>query len=329
MQLHASILRRKTPDDGRSGDVTLNFKRLYVPFERGFIRDVPRPGLSSKDTELTLSHVEPTAMFGRVVKLKPFANPVGFCRFERIIQGRHRMGIQVVQHDADDLGVRISVVNQPFHTVREVLFSPAFGDLDMPLPSQRLKKHEQIARTIPLILVVVAGNSASYTVTGINIDKTPPVVTIIRPEGKTYNNTEFFNIEWTTTDALSGVASEAGQLDGVIVSNGQLVELLLIPAGTHIVSVQGVDKAGNAAGASMTFIVVTDINGLIASLNYMCGLGWINNQGICKSLLSKLETTKAAIERDQLTSAGNKLAAFINELKRNLARLSRRQPLTC
>jgi hypothetical protein len=203
-----------------------------------------------------------------------------------------------------------------YHTDVVVHFdaTDAVSGVDTITPDQTLSG-EGAGQSVTGTATDVAGNSASFTVTGINIDKTPPVVTIIRPEGRTYDNIEVFNIQWVITDALSGVASEAGQLDGIDVSNGQLVELLLVPAGTHNVAAQGVDQADNMAGASVTFTVVTDIDGLLASLNHMCELGWISQQGVCKSLNAKLAATKAAIERDQLTPASNTLNAFINELE--------------
>jgi hypothetical protein len=163
--------------------------------------------------------------------------------------------------------------------------------------------------------VDMAGLSASFTVTGINIDKTKPVVSITDPEAKTYENTETFNVAWTATDSLSGIATENGTLDGDAVNNGQLIELLLLAPGSHTVVVDAVDKADNAASASVTFDVSVDIDGLTASLEYMCELDWINKDGICNSLGAKLRAAKASIERGKLNAAENQLNAFINELE--------------
>jgi hypothetical protein len=158
-----------------------------------------------------------------------------------------------------------------------------------------------------------AGNSASTTVTGINIDQTDPGVIITSPTAMVYENTDSFTIAWSVTDALSGVASESGTLDGAPVSNGQLVNLLIVAAGPHTVAVNGVDVADNAASASVTFLVHTDLDGLLASLDYMCSLGWIA-RGQCQSLRAKLMAAKAAVERGHVNTAENVLDAFINEL---------------
>src|SRR5262249_2914754 len=98
----------------------------------------------------------PAAMFGRVVKLQALQQPVGFRRRERLVQGRRRMGIEIVHHKANDLGIRIIAVDQQTHTLCKVAFGAAVGHLDMPPPLARLKEHEQVARPLALILVIVA-----------------------------------------------------------------------------------------------------------------------------------------------------------------------------
>jgi len=46
-----------------------------------------------------------------------------------------------------------------------------------------------------------------------------------------------------------------------------------------------------------------------------CELEWITNQGICKSLQSKLDNVKKQLERGNTNTAGNVLEAFINEVE--------------
>jgi len=161
----------------------------------------------------------------------------------------------------------------------------------------------------------MAGNIAHVTVGDINIDKTPPVVTITSPLPLIYNNTDSFTIQWTALDSLSGIDTETGDMDGTPVDNGQLVELQLVAAGEHSVTVLAVDKADNATTSSVDFFVQTDIDGLIASVEYMCEMGWIESPGTCNSLLAKLNNAKNAIDRGQCSTAENVLNAFINEVK--------------
>lgn len=161
----------------------------------------------------------------------------------------------------------------------------------------------------------MAGNEAQVTVGDINIDKTLPVVTITSPLPQTFVNTDSFIILWTAVDFLSGINTSSGDLDGTPVDNGQLVELLLLAAGEHTITVAAVDKADNVATASVDFFIQVDINGLIASVKYMCENGLINSPGICNSLLAKLNNAKNAIDRGQCSVAENILTAFINEVE--------------
>jgi hypothetical protein len=159
-----------------------------------------------------------------------------------------------------------------------------------------------------------AGNSSSTAVTGINIDKTAPVVAISSPQGRPYDNTEPLSIRWTALDSLSGIAATQGTLDGVTVANGGAVDLLLLGAGPHTVVASAVDKADNVGRAQVTFAVGVDIDGLIAATEHVCELGWIEPWGVCNSLLAKLRAAKKAMERGAIGPATNQLNAFLNEL---------------
>lgn len=192
--------------------------------------------------------------------------------------------------------------------------SDAVSGIDTVTPDQILSS-EGANQSVTGTATDKAGNSASTTVSGINIDKTSPDIVITSPQPKAYDNTETFNVVWMATDNLSGVATENGLLDGEAVTNGQLIDLLLFTPGAHTVIVEATDKADNAASTSVTFGVVTDINGLLAATERMCDLGWINKQGICNGLEAKLNAAKAAIERGQLNAAENQLNAFINQLE--------------
>ena len=65
--------------------VALHFERLDLLLERLFVRDSACQSLSTEYTELNLGHVEPAAMFGRVVKLETLENAIGFGGFKCFI----------------------------------------------------------------------------------------------------------------------------------------------------------------------------------------------------------------------------------------------------
>ena len=66
------------------------------------------------------------------------------------------MGVEIVQHQPDHRGVRICLVHQPLHPVREVHGSAVPGHLDVPPPTLRFTEHEQIPGPVSLVLGVIA-----------------------------------------------------------------------------------------------------------------------------------------------------------------------------
>jgi hypothetical protein len=99
-----------------------------------------------------------------------------------------------------------------------------------------------------------AGNSASVTVTGINVDLTAPVVTVTGvANGATYALGAVPAAGCTTTDALSGVQINAAL--GVTGGNSD-------GTGTFTANCTGaMDKAGNPGAASVTYHVTSASSG--------------------------------------------------------------------
>lgn len=191
--------------------------------------------------------------------------------------------------------------------------SDAVSGIDTLTPDQTLSA-EGANQSVTGTAVDKAGLSDSYTVTGINIDKTKPEISLAVPEARIYNNIESFNISWTTTDNLSGVAEESGQLDGDAVTNGQLIQLLLFEPRSHTVAVDAVDKADNPNNASVTFEVTVDSQGLAAALDFMYDEHLITKKGVHKSLSAKLRSATKSIEKGKLKPAENKIRAFLKQL---------------
>lgn len=92
-----------------------------------------------------------------------------------------------------------------------------------------------------------AGNSSAYTISGINIDKTPPAITFAN-NAKAYTVDALVNITCTATDALSGIASA-----NCPAANEPAYQYNL---STNPLSATATDKAGNVASVSATFTVV-------------------------------------------------------------------------
>ena len=110
--------------------------------------------MASKHAEFNLCHVDPRAMLGRVVELQASGNPSGFGRLEGLAERGDVVGVEVVQHHANHLSMRIGLVHQPLHLVSEIYRCASFGHLQVLPTPQRLKEHEQVPRSVALVLIV-------------------------------------------------------------------------------------------------------------------------------------------------------------------------------
>jgi FIMAH domain-containing protein len=147
------------------------------------------------------------------------------------------------------------------------------------------------------------------------IDSVAPSITITSPLAQNYPQSGTVSTTWNVTDALSGVASSSGAVDGNPVSNGQTLNLSMFMPGPHTLTVNASDKSGNTAQASVNFNVVVTIDSLINATQNACSMGWISSSDVCKGLMDKLLAAKSALSRGQTQSARGSLNAFLNQLK--------------
>jgi hypothetical protein len=105
----------------------------------------------------------------------------------------------------------------------------------------------------------MAGNSASFTVIGINIDKTSPEITINKPASE-YILNENIIADWLTSDVPSGIYSEKGTTP-----NGVAIDTASV--GTKTFTVDAVDNAGNSATKTVTYHVGYTYGGILQPIN--------------------------------------------------------------
>jgi hypothetical protein len=101
--------------------------------------------------------LQPAAVLRGVVQLQLVGQPLGLGRRERRIQRRRRVGVEVVLHQHDPLGVGIVDVDQVLDAVRPVDPGAPVADHDLAPASQRLTDQEQIAHPAALVLIVFPG----------------------------------------------------------------------------------------------------------------------------------------------------------------------------
>lgn len=121
-----------------------------------------------------------------------------------------------------------------------------------------------------------AGNAATGFISGINIDKTKPSITIASPTARSYRTSESLTLQFNTADALSGVSATTATLDGAPVTNGQTLNLAG-KVGSHTFTGSATDNAGNVQSNSVTFDVLIDatVNCDPNNLEKSTSGGWI------------------------------------------------------
>jgi len=89
------ISGKKVPMDFGLLIVPVILPRGNVASHRFQIGDLPVQTLSVHGIQFNLGHVEPTAMFGRVMDLRAFRQLPGFLRFKNLVERGKTMGFLV------------------------------------------------------------------------------------------------------------------------------------------------------------------------------------------------------------------------------------------
>jgi hypothetical protein len=141
--------------------------------------------------------------------------------------------------------------------------------------------------------------------TEVFLDTTPPTITISSPaDGALFDTDDFANINWSATDAGSGVKSTSGQFDGAATTNGALLDMFYLYPGAHTVKVAATDNVGNSATKTNTFQLHATSLSLLHNVQRACGESgaWpatptlITKSGTCTSLKAIL--TQAIAKHD-------------------------------
>src|SRR5258708_25864565 len=152
MELVTSIIGGKAPRDGAALSIAIGLQGSNTLVQVLHACHPTRQTASRKDTDLDLRHVQPTAMFGRVMKLDSLQDPPRLGWREGFIQGSGRMRVEVILHDANVFHVRIDRIDQPSDAVRVVDLGTVLGHLDMAPARRRLDEEKQIGGAPALIL---------------------------------------------------------------------------------------------------------------------------------------------------------------------------------
>ena len=132
------------------------------------MRRLPRPGFAYRQCgdrdigrirrgEFGFGHVQPAAVFWRVMPFEPLNQPARLGGRKGLIERRRLVDVEIVLHKRDLLRLPKVRVGQILEDLGVVDGGMAIGDLDIPPALQRGEHHEQIGGSVPFILVVAPG----------------------------------------------------------------------------------------------------------------------------------------------------------------------------
>jgi hypothetical protein len=117
--------------------------------------------LAFEHADLDLNHVEPTGVLAGVVELKPPEHAARFGRWESGVESGIGVGGEVIEDDADALGLWEVDIDELAHAKGEVVSGATISDLDPAPRAMGIDEDKEIDGAVAAILVVEADPSAS------------------------------------------------------------------------------------------------------------------------------------------------------------------------
>lgn len=159
-------------------------------------------------------------------------------------------------------GLSVDFVNNGEHTFFDADYIPTHaGEIhDYTIDWDKMSRCEQEAVTVEIdyngdgIVDRTIKNDCRLT------DIEPPIISITSPTGA-YTLDSQAQVNFTATDALSGIATVSAKLNGTPVDNGQTITLT--KPGTNSLEVTATDNEGNTAQATSTFQVLYTASGFL------------------------------------------------------------------
>ncbi len=144
-------------------------------------------------------------------------------------------------------------------------------------------------------------------------DVDPPVITITSPEAKTYLHTDRVPISFSAEDVgLAGMGTIKADVDGIPVVNGQELDLLTLPLGSHTLTVTATDRVSNSSSATVTFNVTATLRSLMIATHRFFKGGQIDHPIVYIDLMHKLYFTNFLLQQGHVRSANDWLRSYIH-----------------
>ena len=169
--------------------------------------------------------------------------------------------------------------------------------------------------TVTVVVTDAAANTTSVS-KSITLDTTGPTVTASLSAA---NNGTFYDVgtritlTWTSTD-LNGTGISSATIEGQTISaSGGTIDVDLLTAGAHTVTITARDVAGNVTTRTLTFTIHATPQGIVNAINDGAARGWIN-ASFQSTLLASMQQVIKGLQ-SSAASGKAQLSQFISSLQ--------------
>ena len=159
------------------------------------------------------------------------------------------------------------------------------------------------------------GNSDPIKTSQVKLDITSPEISIISPELRVYLHSDIITLDFSGSDALSGIFSIAARINGAPVTTSQEFDMLSLRPGANVFRAAAQDNAGNIVASTVNFTVISNMNSLTALNQRAIRNRWITDISSAESLTSILILADENLKAGQKEKANNILKTYINEIE--------------
>jgi hypothetical protein len=156
-QFPISILASEAPHDATMVGIASLLPSSNFERDRWLVLEPPPQTLALQYADLDFGHVEPTRMFGRLVKLDATQQRRGCLVTEHLLKAGAKMRVEVVKNQVNCPGSRVNCLQQSAYEVHKVHLRATrshFHDAPFALG---FDGHEEVAGTRPFVLVILLG----------------------------------------------------------------------------------------------------------------------------------------------------------------------------
>lgn len=178
-----------------------------------------------------------------------------------------------------------------------------------------IRLNNEGVHTIEYSSIDKEGNSDFIKTSLVKLDLTAPDISIISPEPRVYLHSDIIRVDFSGTDALSGLFSIAARINGAPVTTSQEFDMLSLRPGVNVFRAAAQDNAGNFGLSTFNFTVISNMDSLTALNQRAIRNRWITDIATAERLTNILIIADENLKAGQKEKANNILKNYINEIE--------------